>query len=77
MSPLKLFLIGALEFAYLVVIVLKLTTSLIGLSWYWIFAPIWFPVVGFLLLMFHLAAFGASVILVRFVFNRLKSAANQ
>ncbi|RCR69413.1 hypothetical protein [Larkinella punicea] len=76
MSFKALFLIGGLEFTFLVAILLKFT-GLISLGWIWLFAPVWLPIAWLILMIFSLFCYLAAVAILRVFFNRLKSQSNQ
>ncbi|GAB3892408.1 hypothetical protein GCM10028803_05200 [Larkinella knui] len=71
-----LLILGGLEFAFLVAILLN-ALAFIDVSWFWLFAPLWFPVLAILLLVFHLFFYLATVAVIRVFVNRLKSYSNQ
>ena len=68
----KMFLIGGLEFVYLVAILLN-ATAFINVSWFWLFAPIWLPAGVVLLLMIHLFFALVIVAIIQVFVNRFKN----
>ncbi|RAJ92214.1 hypothetical protein LX87_05182 [Larkinella arboricola] len=76
MSFKTLFLIGALEVAFLLALVLKVA-GILKLSWIWVLSPVWLPIAGILLAVVLLVVYLAAVALISFCIHCLKPRSNQ